>query len=217
MAAIPVYLEVGSKRVFASALDWPGWTRAGKNETAALEALAAYAPRYAAVPKAALISFSYAEPAFTVVERVKGNATTDFGAPGIHASGDIKPLGAAEAERICALLNASWKLFDAVAAKAPQELRKGPRGGGRDRDKIVDHIIDAESAYVPKLGLKLKTPRRNETAAVKAWRKDILDEIQKSAGKPQTGDKRWPPRYVARRMAWHLLDHAWEIEDRSTG
>jgi hypothetical protein len=215
MPAIPVYLEVGSKRVFASALDWPGWTRAGKNETAALETLAAYASRYAAVPKAARISFSDAEPTFAVVERVKGNATTDFGAPGIHASGDIKPLGAAEAERICALLNASWKLFDAVAAKAPQELRKGPRGGGRDRDKIADHIIDAESGYVPKLGLKLKTPRRDDSAAVKAWRKAILDELQQSAGKPQTGEKRWPPRYVARRIAWHLLDHAWEIEDRS--
>jgi hypothetical protein len=215
MPAIPVYLEVGSKRVFATALDWPGWTRAGKNETAALETLAAYAARYAAVPKAARITFSDAEPAFTVVERVKGNATTDFGAPGIRASGDIKPLTAAEAERICALLNASWKLFDAVAAKAPQELRKGPRGGGRDRDKITDHIVDAESAYVTKLGLKLKTPRRDDTGAVKAWRKAILDEIQESAGKPQSQEKRWPPRYAARRMAWHLLDHAWEIEDRS--
>jgi plasmid stabilization system protein ParE len=215
MPAIPVYLEVGAKRVFASALEWPGWTRAGKNEAAALEALAAYAPRYVAVPKAARIAFPDAEPTFTVVERVKGNATTDFGAPGIHASGDIKPLGPAEAERICALLNASWKLFDAIAAKAPAELRKGPRGGGRDRDKIVDHIIDAESAYLTKLGLKLKTPKRDDTAAVKAWRKAIVDEIRNSAGKPQTGEKRWPPRYVARRMAWHLLDHAWEIEDRS--
>jgi hypothetical protein len=216
MPAIPVYVEVGSKRVFASALDWPGWTRAGKTEAAALETLAAYASRYAAAAKAARIAFPGAEPSFKVVERVKGNATTDFGAPGIQASGDIKPLGAAEAERLCTLLNACWKLFDAVAAKAPQELRKGPRGGGRDRDKIRDHIIDAESGYIPKLGLKLKTPRRDDTAAVKAWRKAILDEIQKSAGQPQTGEKKWPPRYVVRRMAWHLLDHAWEIEDRST-
>ena len=215
MPAIPVYLEVGSKRVFASALDWPGWTRAGKNEMAALEALAAYASRYAAVPKAAHIAFSDAMPTFDVVERVKGNATTDFGAPGIQASGDIKPLTAAEAERICALLNASWKVFDAVAAKAPLELRKGPRGGGRDRDKIADHIVDAESAYATKLGLKLKTPSRDDTGAVKAWRKAILDGIQESAGKSQTEEKRWPPRYVARRTAWHLLDHAWEIEDRS--
>ncbi len=214
-AAVPVYLEVGTKRVFASALDWPGWTRAGKDEKAALEALAAYAPRYAAVPKAARIDFSAATPAFTVVERVKGNATTDFGAPGIQASTDAKALAAKEANRICALLNASWNVFDAVVAKAPAELRKGPRGGGRDRDKISDHIIDAESAYISKLGLKLKTPRRDDANAVREWRKAIIDAIRASAGGPQSGEKRWPPRYAARRMAWHLLDHAWEIEDRS--
>ena len=214
--AIPVYLEIGDKRVFASALDWPGWTRSGKDEEAALEKLAAYAPRYAAVPKAARMDFSVGVmPEFKVMERVKGNATTDFGAPGIHASSDIKPLSREEADRICALLAASWKIFDIVVAKARAQLRKGPRGGGRDRDKIADHIIDAESAYVPKLGLRLKTPTRQDVAAVRAWRKAITDAITASAGGPQGGEKRWPPRYVARRMAWHLLDHAWEIEDRS--
>jgi hypothetical protein len=216
MPAIPVYLEIGEKRVFASALEWPGWTRSAKDEHRALETLAAYAPRYASVPKAARIEFEVgAKPSFKVVERVKGNATTDYGAPGIQASSDTKPLTPTEAERICALLAASWKVFDAAVAKAPAELRKGPRGGGRDRDKIADHIIDAESGYTPKLGLKLKTPRRDESAAVQSTRKAILDAIRASAGAPQTGEKRWPPRYVARRMAWHLLDHAWEIEDRS--
>ncbi|GAC1460364.1 MAG: hypothetical protein PVSMB1_10560 [Gemmatimonadaceae bacterium] len=214
--AIPVYLEIGEKRVFASAVDWPGWSRSAKDEEGALENLAAYAPRYAAVPKAARVAFAAgAKPSFKVVERVKGNATTDFGAPGIPASSDAKPLGRAEAERLCDLLSASWKVFDLVVAKAPAELRKGPRGGGRDRDKIADHIIDAESAYVTKLGLKLKTPARQDTPALRAWRKAITDAISASAGGPQTGEKRWPPRYIARRMAWHLLDHAWEIEDRS--
>ena len=214
--AIPVYLELGERRVFASALDWPGWTRSGKDDTGALEYLAEYAPRYAAVPKAARVDFAVgAQPSFKVVERVKGNATTDFGAPGMPASSDIKPLASEEAERICALLAASWKVFDAVVAKAPAELRKGPRGGGRDRDKIAEHIIDAESAYVSRLGLRLKTPGREDAAAVRAWRKAITDAIGGSAGGPQTGEKRWPPRYFARRMAWHLLDHTWEIEDRS--
>lgn len=214
--AIPVYLEVGEKRVFASVVDWPGWTRSGKDENAAMERLAAYASRYAEVPKAARVDFAAgAKPDFKVVERVKGNATTDFGAPGIPASSDTRPLSRREAERICALLVASWKVFDAFVANAPAELRKGPRGGGRDRDKIADHIIDAESAYVPKLGLKLKTPARENAAAVREWRNAITNAIKASAGGPQSGEKRWPPRYVARRMAWHLLDHAWEIEDRS--
>ncbi len=216
MPAIPVYLEIGEKRVFASALDWPGWTRSAKDEQRALEALAAYAPRYAAVPKAARIEFeSNPKSSFKVVERVQGNATTDFGAPGLPASNDTKSLTPLEAERICALLGASWAVFDEAVAKAPAELRKGPRGGGRDRDKIAEHVIDAESAYTPRLGLKLKTPMRDDKVAVQATRKAILDAIRASAGAPQTGEKRWPPRYVARRMAWHLLDHAWEIEDRS--
>jgi hypothetical protein len=216
MATVPVYLEIGEKRVFASALDWPGWTRSARDEQRALETLAAYAPRYASVPKAARIEFAIdAKPSFKVVERVKGNATTDFGAPGIHAPSDTKSLTATEVERICALLAASWKVFDAAVAKAPAELRKGPRGGGRDRDKIADHILDAESAYARKLGLKLKTPRRGDKAAVQLTRRAILDAIRASAGGPQAGQKRWPPRYGARRMAWHLLDHAWEIEDRS--
>jgi hypothetical protein len=211
----PIYLEVGDKRVFASALDWPGWTRSGKDEHLAIEALLAYRPRYAVVPKTAHIAFPTTTQ-LKVVERVKGNATTDFGAPGIPASSDARPLWATEAERICELLAASWKVFDAVVAKAPAELRKGPRGGGRDRDKIADHIIDAESAYTPRLGLKLKTPERSDRPAVQATRKAILEAIRASAGGPQVAEKRWPPRYVARRMAWHLLDHAWEIEDRST-
>lgn len=215
-APVSAYLEIGEKRVFASAVEWPGWTRSAKDEKLALEKLAEYASRYAAVPKAARIQFGGGAPTFKVVERVKGNPTTDFGAPAIPASSDTKPLGREEAERICALLSASWKVFDTVVAKAPAELRKGPRGGGRDRDKIADHIIDAESAYTTKLGLKLKTPRRDDAVAVRAWRKAIIDAIVASAGGSQSGEKRWPPRYVARRMAWHLLDHTWEIEDRST-
>jgi len=215
-SAIPVYVEVGEKRTFVSALDWPGWTRAAKDEKAAIETLGRYAPRYAAVPKAARIAFAFGAPAFKVVERMKGNATTDFGAPAMSASKDVDPLSAKEAERICALLAAAWSLFDGVVDRAPAELRKGPRGGGRDRDKIADHVLDAESAYTPRLGLKIKPPRRGDAAGVRAWRKAILDTIRDSAGKPQSGEKRWPPRYVARRMAWHVLDHAWEIEDRSS-
>src|SRR5437899_6708016 len=143
------------------------------------------------VPKAASIEFPQRAPTFKVAERGTGNATTEFCASGIPASTDTEPLAGKEAERICDLLAASWKVFDAVVAKAPAELRKGPRGGGRDRDKIADHIIDAESAYVGKLGLKLKTPRRDDANAVRAWRKAIIDAIRASAGAPQAGEKRW--------------------------
>src|SRR5690349_9971305 len=42
-----VYLEVGKKRVFACAADWPGWCRSGRDEEQALEALTTSASRYA--------------------------------------------------------------------------------------------------------------------------------------------------------------------------
>lgn len=212
---LPVYLEVGTKRVFASALDWLGWTRSGKDEKAALEALAAYAPRYAPVARIARLSFTWgANPSFKVIERVRGNPTTDFGAPAIPATGDTEKLSKAAAERACSLVVASWTTFDRVAAKAPAELRKGSRGGGRDRDKIIEHVLGAESAYAAKIGLKLRQPGLGDAKAIKAFRDAIQAAIRESAAgdSPET---KWPPRYAARRIAWHALDHAWEIEDRS--
>ncbi|HZQ28983.1 MAG TPA: hypothetical protein VFA94_14905 [Acidimicrobiales bacterium] len=197
---IVVYLELGSKRVFACAIDWPGWARSAKTEDAALEALASYAPRYRVVPEEARVAF--ASGPFEVVERVPGDGTTDFGAPGaIPAIDTATPLRAKEAERLASLVEASWTVFDRVVAGAPPTLRKGPRGGGRDRDPIVAHVADAEAAYARRIGLG-----KGDTS-----RDDILGALR--AG-PAAGAK-WPPRYGARRIAWHALDHAWEIEDKS--
>jgi len=53
----------------------------------------------------------------------------------------------AAARRLVGLVTATWATFDEVAAASPAELRKGPRGGGRDRDKLVDHVIGAETAF----------------------------------------------------------------------
>ncbi len=151
-----VYIEVGGKRAFASAADWPGWCRAGKDEPSALENLAAYAPRYAPVAKLAHAEFPKDATNFVVTERLKGNATTDFGAPGMPAKDESKPMTPKETERVVALLEACWKYLDQVVAKAPQELRKGPRGGGRDRDKMFDHVLGAELEYAKGIGLRLK-------------------------------------------------------------
>ena len=151
----PVYLEVGSKKVFACALDWPGWARAAKTEEEALEALAAYVDRYRPVAEAARVRFpKSAVKEFDVVERVKGDATTDFGAPSQWVEADATPLTKAQAERLGALVEGAWTVFDQVRKKAPAELRKGPRGGGRDRDKMVAHVFDAENAYFRKVGVK---------------------------------------------------------------
>jgi hypothetical protein len=194
-----VYLEIGAKRTFASAADWPGWTRAGKDEKSALENLAAYAPRYAKVAKLARVDFPQGAHTIDVMERLKGNATTDFGAPGIPAKSESKPMADPEAKRMVALLEASWKYLDNARAKAPEELRKGPRGGGRDRDKMYLHVLDAEVAYAAAIGLKLK----------RADRQALLEAIRKP-----NKDTKWPVPYAVRRIAWHALDHAWEMEDR---
>ncbi|MGH9266426.1 MAG: hypothetical protein ACRD1D_17210 [Acidimicrobiales bacterium] len=203
--ATPVYLEVGSKKVFACALDWPGWARAAKTEEAALEALAAYAERYRSVPEEAGLRFprSVAQT-FDVVERVKGDATTDFGAPGKAVEADAAPLTKAQAERLAALVGAGWTVLDRVVAKTPAELRKGPRGGGRDREKMVAHVLDAERSYFRLVGVK-DGSRDTFVAALRAARRS----------QPELTTKSWPWRYAARRVAWHALDHAWEMEDRS--
>ena len=209
-----VYIEAGSKRIFACAYAWPGWCRSGKDEASALAALASYAPRYAPVARGARIRFEASDPLF-VREHLRGSASTDFGVPEKVAARDIKPLAKAEAARLTSLVDAAWVLFDRVLAGAPASLRKGPRGGGRDRDEIADHILAAEGAYVRKLGLRLAPPDRDDRAAIRTFRKAIADVL----GRPSKGgplvEKGWPQRYAARRIAWHALDHAWEIEDRS--
>jgi hypothetical protein len=199
--------------VFASAADWPGWSRSGKDEALALEALAAAAPRYAHAAKAARIPFAPGST-FEVVERLPGDATTEFGAPGAIAKAESKRLTKKEAGRLSALVAASWTVLDRAVEKAPGSLRKGPRGGGRDRDKIVEHVLGAEVAYARKLGLRLQQPDGGDAGAVREHRNAIVAGLR--AGTKGVTERGWPARYAARRMAWHVLDHAWEIEDRST-
>lgn len=199
-----VYLEIGKSKTFACALDWPGWCRAAKAEEAALEALAAYAGRYRPVAEVAGLRFpKSAGDGFDVAERLDGDAGTDFGVPSRAAAADATPLTKAQAERLAGLVEAAWTVFGRVAAGAPAELRKGPRGGGRDRDKIVAHVTDAEAAYFRKVGV-----REGRDAFVAALRTARAPQAELTT-------KSWPWRYAARRVAWHALDHAWEIEDRS--
>ncbi len=219
-----VYLEEGKKKVFACAVEWPGWGRSGRDEATALQTLFDYAPRYAPVAKAAGLSFT--APAgpdeFTVVERVKGNATTDFGAPGVVAAVDTHPLTSGELKRFQSLLQACWQALDAAVQKAAgKELRKGPRGGGRELEKILDHVVESDRSYVSALGWKSKKLKDDATMQERLdqVRQDILDGlVAAAAGEiPAHGPRggvRWPARYFVRRSAWHILDHAWEIEDR---
>jgi hypothetical protein len=211
---IPVYIESGDKKVFACAIDFPGWCRSGKDEASALEALAGYAPRYAEVARRAEAAFP-SKPEFQVVERIKGKGATDFGVPHEIPKVDAQPLTARQAARQVALMEAAWALLDKAARSTPAELRKGPRGGGRDRDKMLDHVLGAEAAYARQLGIKHPQPELGDTRAIKALRKDIAEALRGASDGSPLPDKRWPPRYALRRITWHVLDHLWEMQDRT--
>jgi hypothetical protein len=126
VSTTPIGLEIGSTWVFASAVDWPGWCRCGKGEDPAIAALLEYADRY----RRAGPGFRAGRP--EVVGRVDGNATTNFGAPGVRGPWDDERLDAAEVARQVGLLRSSWEAFDQATTAAPTVLPKGPRVGGRD-------------------------------------------------------------------------------------
>jgi hypothetical protein len=212
-AEIAVFVEAGKTRVFASALDWPGWARRAKTEELAVAALADYLPRYAPIVELAGLEPPAGE--LTVVERSPGLAkNADFGALGEIADSEARPLPAGEGERLAWLLEAAWIAFDRVASAAPAVLRRGPRGGGRDTDQIVAHVRGAEMMFVRKMGVPRDPAAGTGPDVWPPLRVRVSAALRDPAGlvTPPGG---WPPRYAARRMAWHVLDHLWEIEDKS--
>ena len=209
---IPVTLESVDTKVFASALGWPGWSRGGRTEQLALEALVAHAARFAAVASRAGQDFPIAVTLddLGVVERVAGDGSTSFGVPGRVTEADLRPVTSAQADRLADILRAAWDRLADVVAAAPTELRKGPRGGGRDRDKVVAHVEDAERSYTRSIGL-----RPAKDAPMAQVREEVMTTFRLGTdGSPLPGGT-WPLRYAARRFTWHVLDHAWEIEDKS--
>ena len=216
--AIRVVLETTPKRTFASALDWPGWARSAKTPDESLEALLAYGPRYAPVAKHAHVALTIPRTvrSLEVTERLAGGGGTEFGVPGVPAAAESDELTTRDTNRLLALLDAAWTTFDRAAAGAKdRSLRLGPRGGGRQVPKMVDHVREAESAYLHQLGWKVPG-----TATMDELREWFAEAVRlRAAGEPLPVPNKvhhpWAPRYAVRRSAWHALDHAWEIEDRT--
>lgn len=218
-----IFVEIGKKKVFAGALDWPGWCRFGRDEPAAIRALLDAAPRYEKIVRAAELAFPIPEDdsELAVLERVEGNATTDFGAPDASLSMDEDTIEAAELQRLQAVLNACWDAFDqAVRDVQGRELRKGSRSGGRDLEAIIEHVLSADEAYLKRIGWKIEQPEAvDHNARLNSIREEIMDGLESAARgelpkQGPRGGKRWLARFFVRRVAWHVLDHAWEIEDR---
>ena len=208
-ATISVLIEEGRTKCFASALDWPGWSRSGRDAPSALDALESYRDRYAGVLAASAIDAPTGRLGIAVT--LPGDAGTDFGAPTVRCELDHRALREPSAARLVAIMSACWRRFEHVAAAAGP-LRAGPRGGGRAVAKMVTHVCDAEVAYARRLGLKV--PATNgDRDAIDALRARITRVI--GGTEEPDRDAAWPPRYMARRIAWHVCDHLFEIEDRS--
>jgi hypothetical protein len=200
VAASRVYVEQGTKVVFAVSLDWPGWCRRAKTPDLAIVALDDYRDRYAKI-----VTGAFRPGAIEVIGTVTGNATTDFGAPDARGPWDDAALSPRELARQLDVLQDCWNYFDAVIERAPSALQRGPRGGGRDRDQIVDHVRGAERAYCARMGFRV--------APGTPWdeQRDVVLTTLRSAAP----NAKWSTAYAIRRCAWHIVDHAWEIEDKS--
>lgn len=214
---------MGSKRTFAGAVQWPGWCRAGRNEQEAVAALAAYGDRYGSVVVRTVSKFKAPKDAsaFMIIKRLKGNTGTDFGVPSLGLPTDSEPIAAAELRRLTLLLQACWEAFDRTAKSATGlELRKGPRGGGRDLDKITAHVVEADQAYIVQLGARPPKSATGRPLVPTDLHDAMLAALRARAlglpvSEPSRARSPFTPRYFVRRVAWHVLDHAWEIEDRA--
>jgi hypothetical protein len=214
---IRTMIERGKKkRSVAVAFDWPGWDRSGKDEDAALDVLEAYRPRFAKVAELAGYGSEFAGlGGFEVVERVPGIGMTDFyGVSSVPASPEKEQMGPADCDRKIALLEASWAYFDATAARVSPELRKGPRGGGRERDEIVRHVVGWEIYdLAKKVGVVEPLETREDPVALAAYRTQFVAALRAYNEHAQMA-RTWFVQVLIRRCSWHMLDHAWELEDR---
>ena len=216
-AELRVILEVGKKRrVVAGAIDWPGLDRWGTSDEDAVEKLTAYRARYAGVAERAGLGSQFAQTGGAgVVERVPGSSSTDFwGIAHVPSRIEAEVLSGPDLERRVKLLQACWSYFDEVARLVSAELRPGPRSAGRTRDQIVRHVLINEPEQFSRK-VEVRTPpdvvmtadglarhRRAYVEAIRAWN----DESRPA--------RRWPIQFLIRRTAHHVMDHAWEMEDR---
>ncbi len=215
--AIRVLVEAGKKkRTVAVAFDWPGWDRSAKTEAGALEVLAMYRSRYAKVAALAGRAAEFdatGEP--EIVERLEGTGMTDFyGLSMRSALPEFEQMSDAECERKIALLQACWTSFDDVASRVSAELQKGPRGGGRDRDRIVRHVNVVEmSDFARKVGVITDHELWQDPGEVRAHRDAFAAAIREHNARGVSA-RSWTVQFVIRHSAYHVLDHAWEMEDR---
>jgi hypothetical protein len=220
VSTLRVILEIGKKRkVVAAAVDWPGLDRGGTSEDDALAKLSLYLPRYTGVAERAGLASAFArERAIEVVERVPGSSSTDFwGIAHVPSGIEREVLSAADLERRLDLLRACWAYFDDVAGRVSAELRPQPRGGGRSRDQIIRHTYANEPEQFSRK-VEVRTPRDVVLTpdGLANHRQAYLGAIRAYNVEDKPA-RTWPIQFLVRRTAHHVMDHAWEMEDRDLG
>lgn len=212
-----VALEIGSKgkKVVAVAPDWPGLERGAKTDDAAIARVQSYLPRYAQVAKLAGMDGEFAAiTTIDMVERHPGNGSTDFwGISFAFSSIDKQNISSGELARQLTLLQACWAFFDDVRVSVSAQMQKGPRGGGRDRDHIVDHTIRVEQDWAEKVGVSTPQDAMLSDEGLQAYRDAYCNAIRAFHAQGKMA-RTWPLRYLIRHTAFHTLDHAWEMEDK---
>ena len=212
-----VVLECGpkEKKFVAVARDWPGLERGAKTPDEAAARVFEYVPRYMEVAKLAKREAELAGiNKVKVLERYPGTGSTDFwGISFAFSTFDQRAMSSDELERELSLMRACWTYFDQVRSRVSAEMRKGPRGGGRDRDRIVRHTLGAELDFAKKLGLPMPDEVITDPKELKKYRDAYCAAIRKHYAEGSMA-RSWPLRYLIRHTAFHVMDHTWEMEDK---
>jgi hypothetical protein len=212
-----VILEIGKKRkVVAGAMDWPGLDRWGTSEEDTLEKLSSYLPRYAGVAERAGMARAFGRAGdLEVVERVLGSSSTDFwGIAHVPSEIEREVLSPTELKRRLDLLQACWAYFDDVAAHVPDDLRPGPRSAGRSRDQIIRHVlINEPEQFSRKIEIRTPPDVVLRQDGLERHREEYLAAIRAYNAEGKAA-RTWPIQFLVRRTAHHVMDHAWEMEDR---
>ena len=206
------------KRSVAFGIDWPGWSRGAKSAELALETLESYRERYRPIADLAGLEreFDTAGPLEIIEEKV-GTGSTDFWGISFSPSAtEHGPMSEAELERGITLLRACWGFFDGVTARVSPEMRKGPRGGGRDRDRIIRHTIRTESEdFAKQVGIRIPEEGALTPDGLRQHREAYIAAMRAyNAGQVERRMRSWTLPFLIRHSAYHTLDHAWEMEDK---
>jgi hypothetical protein len=206
------------KKSVAFSLQWSGWNRGAKTPEQALETLESYRHRYRPVAELAGMAseFDAAGPLEVVEDRVGPGSVDFWGISFSPSSTEQDPMRQAELDRAITLLQASWAFFDGVASRVSAEMRKGPRGGGRDRDRIIRHAIRTESEdFAKQVGLRIPEEAALTPDGLRQHRETFVAAMRAyNAGEIERRMRSWNLPFLIRHSAFHTLDHAWEMEDK---